>query len=71
MTRFRRAVQFVAECIVGCLLAGLVMGAAVPLLGRNGLMPPAPWNVVMFWGATALLVAAVTLRPRGSLRRRD
>ena len=71
MTIFRRAIQFVVECVVGCLLAGVVLGAGVPLLMRYGLVPPAPWNVVMFWGTLVLLAAAVTLRPKGSLRRRD
>ena len=71
MTLIRRAIQFVVECFVGVLLAGVVLGAGVPLLSRLQMVPDSPWNAVMFWGTVLLLVAAVTLRPKGSLRRRD
>jgi len=71
MSPIRRPIRFVLECLVGFLLAGLVLGAGVPLLSRRNLVPDWPWNAVMFWGTVLLLVAAVTLRPHGSLRRRD
>jgi len=70
MSLARRAIQFVLECVVGILIAGVVLGAAVPLLRQNGLMPDWPWNGVILLGTTAGMVAAVTLRPKGSLRRR-
>jgi len=70
MNSTRRIVQFVGECVAGVMIAGVVLGAAVPLLSNRGLMPGWPWNGVMIGGTMALLVAVATLRPRGSLRRR-
>ncbi len=71
MTLTRRAIQFVIECVAGALLAGVILGAAVPLLSRRGLMPASPWDGLIVWGTIALLIAAATLRPKGALRRRD
>jgi len=67
----KRAIQFVFECVVAFLIAGVVMGATVPFLSRRNLVPDWPWNAVMVWGTILVLVAALTLRPGGSLRRRD
>lgn len=71
MSLARRASEFVVECLVGILLAGFTLAVAVPLLTRHDLMPDAPWNALVVWGTILLLMAAVTLRPRGSLRRRS
>lgn len=70
MSRSRPANQFVLECFVGILIAGVVLGAAVPLLSQNGLMPGWPWNGAILLGTMAAMAAIVTLRLRGSLRRR-
>lgn len=66
----RRVIQFVAECFIGVLVAGVVLGAVIPLLSGRGLMPDWPWNGVLVLATLALLVSMATLRPKGSLRRR-
>ncbi len=64
----RRLIRFFLETIVALIAAGVVLGAAVPLL--HTVLEPLPRLLfqVLVWTVVAACVLAATLRPGGSLR---
>ena len=63
-----RAIRFLLEAFVAVLLAGLLLGAAVPLLQTYLEGLPRTVFQVMVIVVLAGCVLAATLRPGGSLR---
>lgn len=63
-----RLIRFLVETLAGVLLAGLVLGAAIPLL--HGYLEQLPRMVFQatILAVLAACVLAATLRPGGSLR---
>jgi predicted PurR-regulated permease PerM len=64
-----RSVQFVLELVVAILAAGVVSALLIPLLSYLDRMPAYPWNGVLVFGVMVAVIALVTLRHGGSLRR--
>lgn len=63
-----RLIRFLVETLAGVLLAGLVLGVAIPLL--HGYLEQLPRLLFQILVVTVLAgcVLAATLRPGGSLR---
>lgn len=64
-----RVIRFLLEAFAAILLAGLLLGATVPLLHTYLEPVPRPLFQVLVIAVLAGCVLAATLRPGGSLRR--